>query len=332
MTAPIVLVFGDINVDNIFTLSEIPAPGRDGYAEHAEMHLGGVACNSAAVLQLLGQPTRLFGAVGDDLWSHFVAAELGKVQLDTCNLVTKPGKLTGLIFIAVTPNGERTMFSYRGVNLDIQPEDIPQDILDGVGLLQLTGYDFMVSPQKECAWKLVELASERRIQICMDTGLDPVLLTPKAIDEVIPYLSVLITGAAEARQLTQTDNPNDQLERFLSLGVKRVAIKLGDEGAWLGAAEGFYKGMAFQVQVVDTTSAGDAFSAGVIFGYLRGMSPRASLLLANALGGLATTVVGAARFNREAVMAFLKANRMVAETGYGKETFLEVVQRLENPA
>jgi ribokinase len=326
MPQPPVLLFGDINVDLIFRMAELPDPGHDRFAEHAETHLGGAVCNTAVLLQRIGQPARLLGAIGDDAWSDYVSAELSKVPLDTRFVITKPGEQTGMIFIAVTPNGERTMYSHRGANIAMQPEDFSAEVLQGVELLHLSGYDFITAQQHDCAWTLVEMAAARGIPISMDTGLDPVVLMPETIREVLPYVSIVITGAVEAHKLTGEEKPQEQLEQFLSFGVQTVAVKLGEKGAWLGTQEGILAGPAFTVKVVDTTSAGDAFSAGLLYGYMHGFSRMASLLLANALGGLATTVYGAARFGREAVLAFLDRNRVDQIQGYDAADFSEVFQ------
>ena len=325
---PSVLMFGDINVDNIFMLSEFPEPGRDGYANHVEMSLGGVGCNSAAVLAGLGQPTKLLGAVGDDIWSEFVYGEIQKAGIDTEYVITKPGFKTGLIFIAVTPNGERTMLSHRGVNLTFNPEDLPEKIMDNVSLLALSGYLFLNSEQFDTAWRLLELAEQHHIPVSIDTGLDPVLIVPDTIRDVLKHISILITGSEEAQALTGCKNSQDQVDALLTLGVEQVAVKLGRDGAWLGWKDGIIREPAFQVDVLDTTSAGDAFSAGLIFGYLNEISPGGSLLLANALGGLATTVYGAARISRQDVLSFLQKVHQENTDYAGKKALLEVIQRL----
>jgi len=323
-----VLLFGDINVDNIFLLSEFPDPGRDGFSNHVEMHLGGAVCNSAAVLEGLGQPTRLLGAVGDDMWSKFVYEELWKATIDSQHVVIKPDLHTGLIFIAVTPNGERTMFCHRGANIGFNPTDLHQDVLDDISLVALSGYVFLEAPQHDTAWKLIEMAAERHIPISMDTGLDPVILSPDAIKDVLPYVSLLITGEAEAERLTHAATRQGQRDAFLAYGIDQVAIKLGRKGAWLGWERGSYSSPAFQVQVVDTTSAGDAFTAGMIYGYLHGFSPPGSLLLANALGGLATTVYGAARIGREDILSFLEDKNQTNDTERDCAAWAEVIQGL----
>lgn len=328
MPAGSVLMFGDINIDNTFLLSEFPAPGRDGYADHIEMQIGGTVCNSAFVMQGLGQPTSVLGSVGDDIWSKFIFEELHKANVDSSHVVIKPNTHTGLIFIAVTPNGERTMLSHRGANTVIQPEDLDQDILDDVCWLELTGYVFMKDPQRETAWRLVEMAVDRNIPISMDTGLDPVLVAPDSIRAVLPYLSLLITGEEEAFALTQVQDFQSQMAEFLALGLSQVAIKLGRKGARLGWRGGAHFYPAFSVNVIDTTGAGDAFTSGLIYGYLHNYSPKASLLLANALGGLATTVFGAARVSCQEVLAFLNDHYQEEDLQSKDQVLLEVIHRL----
>lgn len=329
MSTGSVLLFGDINVDNIIAVDEIPEPGRDSYASQFEMHLGGVVSNSAVILQGLGQPASLSSAVGDDLWANFIFDELTRSGVNLDHVIKKRGYHTGVIFIAVLPNGERTMFSYRGVNTAITPDDLSETVLDDIQMVQLTGYALVESPQKETAWHLIRMADDRGIPISMDTGLDPVILKPDLLQEVLPYLTVLITARKESMILSKSDDFSTQVEYFLSQGLKQVGLKLGAQGALIGSALGIEQMPAFPVKVVDTTSAGDAFSAGMIYGYLHAFSPKASLVLANALGGMATTVYGSAKIKRSDVLKFLFKMQSLDNFQKYRAAVNEVIQKLE---
>jgi ribokinase len=306
MEPDLVLFFGDINVDNIFSVAEIPEPGRDAYSDQASMKLGGAVCNSAVVLRGLGQPCAILGAVGNDLWADVVYQELAAAKVNTGFILRKTTKGTGLIFIAVTPDGERTMFSYRGANTTIAPPDLPSDLLNNVALVEFSGYAFMNSPQKDTAWRLLEMANAGGIPCSLDTGLDPVIHRPDEIKEVISKMNILITGREEAKKLTGKTDPDEQIKALVNAGLEWAAIKLGPAGAILGWEGRSYHRPAFPVKVKDTTGAGDAFSAGVVYGYLKSLSPEASMTLANILGGLATTVYGAARISEEDVLKFME--------------------------
>ena len=82
------------------------------------------------------------------------------------------------------------------------------------------------------------------------------------------------------------------METLLSYGPEVVALKLREQGCLMGSVAGLLRVPAFAVDPVDATGAGDSFDAGVILGRLGGLTVRASGLLANALGAMATTVTG----------------------------------------
>ena len=332
MPAGKVLLFGDLNVDNILTIPEIPTQGHDAYATRVETHLGGAVCNSAIILEKMGQSTRMLGAVGEDQWKGFILQELQRAGAETHYIVTKTTAGSGLIFIGVTPNGERTMFSYRGANTLLEPQDITEKLLENVALVELSGYVFVESPQRLAAFRLMEMASERGIPISLDTGLDPLIRQPEAARQSLQKLAVCITGEEEAQLLTGREGLHDQAGALLDHGVKLVAIKLGGRGAYLAWPHGELLLPAYRVEVKDTTGAGDAFSAGLIYGWMRGYSPCASGALANALGGLSTTYYGSAWIGRDEVLPFLKTIQLQQPDHPARCGIQEAVQRLEMEA
>jgi ribokinase len=332
MPAGNVLLFGDLNVDNILTVPEIPTPGHDTYASRVETHLGGAVCNTSVILQRLHQPARMLGAIGQDHWGEFVLRELQRAGVDTRFIARKSEQGTGLIFIGVIPNGERTMFSYRGANTILSPQDIAEDILEGVALVQLSGYVFISPLQCQSAFHLIEMARQRGVPVSLDTGLDPLEREPEIFRQVLPLLTLCITGQEEARLLTGCDSLQDQAAALLAQGSKLVAIKLGSQGAYLAWPQGDLLLPAFQVEVKDTTGAGDAFSAGLIYGWMRGYSPCASGALANALGGLSTTYYGAAWIGRDEVLPFLQSVQRQQPDHPARCGIQEAIQRLSMQA
>ena len=323
-----VLLFGDLNVDNILSVPEIPTAGHDAYASRVETHLGGAVCNSSVVFEKLYQSTRMLGAIGQDHWGEFVLHELQRAGVDTRFIVRKSAQGTGLIFIGVIPNGERTMFSYRGANTMLSPQDVPDSVLEGVSLVQLSGYVFISPNQCQTAFHLIEMAQSRGIPVSLDTGLDPLEREPEIFRQVLPHLTLCITGEEEAALLTGKPDLKDQASALLAQGMKMVAIKLGGRGAYLAWPQGELLLPAFKVEVKDTTGAGDAFSAGLVYGWLHGYSPCASGALANALGGLSTTYYGAAWIGRDEVLPFLQTIQRQQPDHPAKCGIQEVIGRL----
>jgi len=97
----------------------------------------------------------------------------------------------------------------------------------------------------------------------------------------------------EAQRLTGTTLPAKCVERLLEAGVGVVALKLGRDGCLIGCPEGVVSVSGFSVDDYDSTGAGDAFAAGIIAGHLSGLPWRSAGLLANAMGALVTSRVGA---------------------------------------
>jgi ribokinase len=109
----------------------------------------------------------------------------------------------------------------------------------------------------------------------------------------------------------------------LEQGVDLVAIKLGSKGSLVADREKSLAMPCFEVNTIDTTGAGDSFSAGLIYGWQQGFALEETATLASALGALATTVYGAGLSlpKKEMVVEFLKN---------GKRPDVEFVDRSVN--
>ncbi len=293
MSSGEILLFGDINIDTVWPVSEFPVPGRDAYAKSVSVGIGGAVVNTAIVLDKLGQPSGLMGCVGEDIWAQKMAETLDKTGINQAYISAKPDCTTGLIFLIITPDGERTMYSCRGANTQYEAADVDEAAFINAGLLHISGYALVESPQREAAWRAVDLAEKYHIPISLDTGLDPTIHNPADLRRLLPKLTVCITGLKETNELFQLSEPEAAAAHLLALGAKLVAIKLGEKGSYVADAHEKYFCPPFTVKAVDTTGAGDSYTAGLIYGWARGMSLRAAALMGNALGALAASVYGA---------------------------------------
>ncbi len=330
MSSGEILLFGDINIDTIWPVSEFPTPGRDAYAESVSVGIGGAVVNTAIVLDKLGQRTGLLSCVGKDIWAEKAAETLNETSINQAYLSVKPECTTGLIFLIVTPDGERTMYSCRGANIHFEIADVDEDAFKNAGMLHISGYALVESPQKDAVWRAVELAKKYHVPISLDTGLDPAIHNPKDLCRLLPELTICVTGPKETAELFNLSAPEEAADHLLSLGVKLVAIKLGEKGSYVADDKEKYYCPPFHVNAVDTTGAGDSFTAGLIYGWTKGMSLPATAITGSALGALAAMVYGAglALPGKQKVLEFLKSTAF--ETAKMKrETLEEVISVLE---
>ena len=303
-----VVMLGDINVDNIWPVPSIPQPGRDGLVDSVKIEIGGAILNSTIVLDRLGEQTTLLGCVGEDMWADYIRQALTKTHINLHGLQTTSAANTGLDFILVTPDGERTMFGYRGANKLLVPELIDASIFKEAGLMHISGYALLEPPQSNAVLRAVALAAERDIPVSIDTGLEPVMRIKSVFLEILPAMAICISGVAEVDHLLGARSSQEAAEKLVAVGVNLAAIKKGKDGSLLMRKDTSVYCPPFKVNSIDTTGAGDAYSAGILYGYQQGLSLAAVGMLASALGALATTVDGAgfALPGKEELVHFLK--------------------------
>jgi sugar/nucleoside kinase (ribokinase family) len=290
---PRVIVLGDVITDVIVRLREPLAHGSDTRAS-IDVKPGGSGANQAAWLAWLGVETHFVGRMGDDPFGSYSALALQRSGV-TPHLVTDSSATTGFVVSLVEPDGERSMITDRGANLNGVPSDFPSSLLTPGDHFHLSGYLLFYPQTRDLALTALEGARESGMTISLDPvaaslirdiGADTFLEWTKGADLVVPNLD-------EGMALTGEDSPED-VARVLARSYTTVALKLGSEGAILLAlGESPVHGPAVQTEVVDTTGAGDAFCAGLLAAWLRGASPKEALAEGNRLGALAVSRVGA---------------------------------------
>ncbi|MGY1814845.1 carbohydrate kinase family protein [Blastococcus sp. SYSU D00820] len=260
-----VLVVGDLATDVVAVLSGDPAPGSDRPAQ-VRMRGGGAGANVAVHLGRLGVPVTFAGCAGDDAAADARLAELERARVAFA-VRTVPGAVTGTIVSLVEPGGQRSMLADRGANLALLPADVPE--IPAGAHLHLSGYT-LLDPRPRPAG-LAALAAAAAAGAT--TSLDPASTGPLAAYGVDRWLAdtvgvtLLLPNEDEARLLTGCADPGDAA-RSLAARHPAVAVTLGAEGALWCAGDRLVHRPAPPARVVDTTGAGDAFTAGLLAEWL----------------------------------------------------------------
>ena len=303
-----VYLLGDANVDVILPIDEYPEHGGDKRSESMIIESGGSAANSAVVLAQLGVAAHLIACVGEDPWAPIAKSRLNASGVEISLVQTAQSEQTGLMFIPVTPDGQRTLFGRRGANRLLQADSLPYGDLGEADGLHVSGYSFLAPDSHRSAVRAIRAAKDGGALISMDTAYEPPFQAADQIRESLADIDILILGEREAEELSGVRK--DQIGPwYREKGVSTLAIKLGRQGARIHQDGETWEIPIFPVEVIDTTGAGDAFSAGILYGLLKGLSAPAAGLLASACGAAATTVWGAggAFPGRENVESVLRA-------------------------
>jgi ribokinase len=328
-----VLVFGDINVDVLARLGRDLRPGDDNLVPELHHCCGGVGANAAIAFARWGLPVRLLGCVGRDWFGEFALRCLKQEKVDVSFVQQNERALTGLIFIPIGADGQRTIIGSRGANAEIALPD-SCNCLDGVEALFLVGYDFLSPAGQRVGELLLAEAKKRGVRVALDVGVAPSQQIPEIILEVARSVDVLFVSLGEALALTGKSGKAEALASLEECGSREIVVKLGADGCLIRESPGWCSLPAFEIFAVDTTGAGDAFAAAFLRARMHGWPGQDAALLANAAGACAAAVVGAGENmpGPQAVLGILNGRPLSGELELVRQRVVHNLQRELQPA
>ena len=283
-----VLVVGSANVDLVAGVPRNPKPGESLFGHSFKTVPGGKGANQAIAAARLGARTHFAGCVGDDSFGEMQRGTLSAAGVDIAYLKTHPTDPTGTAIILVADDGQNSIVVVPAANFGVTPEAIAAceplfEDLDAV-LLQL-------EIPLETVEATLDLAERHGVLSILDAG--PARKLPESI---VKKADIVSPNETEVEAITGTavqslDDVERAARQLADMGAKEVVLKLGANGAFYLGEESFHVPV-FKVEPVDTTAAGDAFTAalGCVW---KTMPRREALRFACAAGALATTVAGA---------------------------------------
>ena len=325
---PEIVALGDVNVDIIAHFASYPGKGQDALAYSTEFHCGGSAANTAMALARMGRDVVLISRVGPDSLALKALNSLSEAGVTPSGLQRDPAAMTGLMYVVVTPDGERTILGHRGANVLTDPAQIREGDIRDARLFHLSGYALLADPQRSAAFLALEMACRHGLAVTLDPGMS---VPEAALDEMralLPVIDIFLPNLPEAQALAGADSPEDCFWALVAMGVRVVALKLGEHGCLIGGKEGFVRVPGFDVSARDSTGAGDFFAAGIIAGWLGGLDWRSAAVLGNAMGAMAVARVGAGASVPQAreVLALLRDPRQASGRGQRMEAVRQAIE------
>lgn len=272
--------------------------GRLELVDEVLLCSGGSAANTGYALARFGIATAVIGRVGKDGFGDFLVSEARRHGAENL-LIRDYGAATSATQVLVDEEGERTFIHAIGANARLVPEDVPLEDLraKGARLLHLAGFFALPGMEGTDGSPARDLFA-RALQLGFVTSLDNVWNAKGnwgLIHPVLPYTDIFCPSIHDARHITQAHEPHLVAQKLLELGVRKVVVlKMGTEGSLVMSREGeSYRLPIVPVLTVDGTGSGDAFIAGFLAAWLRGMSLEACGRYGNAGGAMAARAMGA---------------------------------------
>lgn len=284
-----------------------PERGRLQLVEGIELHSGGPAHTAAVALAKLGVSTALVGRVGADPFGAFLIDTLDRHGIEN-RVQQDDAAATSITVVAVGSGGDRSFMHYTGANGRVIAGDVDDALLGRTRFLHLGGYFLLHSLDGAAAAGLLQRGRSAGCRTSVDLAWDAQGRWMSALAPCLPSLDVLFGNRDELAAVTGEGSPAAIASILRRRGVQVVAVKLGEEGAYVEGETWRGRLPALAVEAVDTTGAGDAFCAGFLACLLWGCDLEEASRFANAAGAMCVTAVGgtAGVGTREETLDFIR--------------------------
>jgi sugar/nucleoside kinase (ribokinase family) len=284
------------------------APGSMNLVDHAQQEAilavcaqtkllaGGSCANTVRAIAFLAasadrKPTYTGGVGSDDTGRAFGALLEAEGVRSRLGFKETP---TGRSVILVTPDGQRTMFTYLGACREMTANDVDVELFREAGIFHTTGYMWDTDGQEAATqWAMTE-AKENGATVSFDIA-DPFVVArfrDKLIDWLPGHTDLLFANEEELSALVGIDGPEERVVEEAFAFAPTVIMKAGKRGAYLGADGRVTLIPGTPVDAQDTTGAGDSFAGGYLYGIAQGLDRESSVELANAIASRVVTVDG----------------------------------------
>ncbi len=255
---------------------------------------GGSVANSLACISQLGGKAAFIGRVRDDKLGEIFREEISRTGTIFKTPPSSIGPSTARCLIFVTPDTQRTMCTYLGASVLLEPEDLDLSAVKEAKILYLEGYLWDNPAAKNAFIKAAEIAknTSRKVALSLSDSFCVSRHRESFINLVEDYVDILFANEDEITSLYKTSNLNlaiDELKKKCDL----AAITLGKYGSILISngkeipIDPFIHGKA-----VDTTGAGDLYAGGFLKGLSSGLSPLISAKIGSICAGQIVTQLG----------------------------------------
>ncbi len=282
-------VMGSINADMILQMPKVPEVGENLLGTQYSYACGGKGANQAIGLARLGAKTKMIGKVASDTNGHKLLQNLRENHVDVSGIGTQ-GSQTGLAVILLDADGKNRIVVYEGANAEIDPVQAASYITDETDVL-LVQFETKEDAVVEC----VNRSVQKGITTVVDCG------PAKAFAlERMQGVTILSPNESETKALTGIFPENEQSilassEILMQRSkAKFVVLKLGERGCAVWDGKQMKLLPAYPAKTVDTTAAGDCFTAAMALEFVRSGKILTACDLGNKAGSIAVSRMGAA--------------------------------------
>ncbi len=276
-----VLGLGTCNADFLMNVSRFSGADDEVDIEKLRVSLGGSAANFVVRVSRRGLNSGIIARIGKDHFGKYITSEFKKEEIDTERLVPIDEK-TGMAFIAVEPDGERSIYTFMGANSKFKLERDDLNYIKRSEILHITGMYIEV----------VEEASKHAKILSLNPGTLLSSYGLEALEKILNRTHILFLNKKEVTLLTGM-GCDEGADLLVEMGVPLVVVTKGKEGSKVYTESTQIHYPIEELKVVDTTGAGDSFAAGFITAFFNKKELKECLKEGNQSASNCVTKLGA---------------------------------------
>ena len=251
---------------------------------------GGSACNTVVGVGKLGGEARFVGKCGSGAMGEFFVNDLKRQNVEP--LLLHSDSPTGRVLAIITPDAQRSMFTFLGASAEIRPQDITKAFFANAAIVHIEGY-LLFNP--ELILKVLKTAKSSGARISLDlASFNVVKESHGRLQQIIKsFVDILIANEDEALAYT---GEKDEIRAIQAMAADAeiAVLKVGERGSFIASRD-----QIIPIQpktggpAIDSTGAGDLWASGFLYGLVKGYALEKCGELGSACGYEVCQVVGA---------------------------------------
>ena len=286
-----VLVVGSLNMDIVIETDHIPVSGETISGKSIELIPGGKGANQAYTIGKLGGNVAMLGAVGEDDKGQKLLENLEKVGVNVAGIKKMNDVPTGQAYIAVDSAGNNVIVIIAGANGEVSESLIREN-------MELILNSDIIVMQLEIPLEVVRFVKDLAVELGKTVIIDPAPAVKGIPDSFWAGIDYIKPNETEIGILTGMEVKNQEdavraAKTLIKKGVKNVIVSLGSKGCVLVTKDSEKYFPACKVKAVDTTAAGDCFTAAFALALSQGKDSKEAISFGQKASAIAVTRKGA---------------------------------------
>lgn len=278
---------GEVNLDLIlYGLQEDIPLDREILASDFVMTLGSSSAILAHNISLLGMRVGFTTCVGSDELGKIALDRLTESGVDLSHVARASGDTKTGVTILLHHGGPRRILTYPGVMFEMSRDDLDLDYLSSSRHFHLSSL-FLQRGLHSGLPALFRELKRRGLTISLDTNDDPEDKWNGVLDELLPYIDILLPNEDEVRRIARRETVEEAFD-VLSATIPLIVVKRGSKGALVQHGKKRVEVESKAVTPLDTIGAGDSFNAGFLAAWLDGADIETCAVAGNITGALST--------------------------------------------